>query len=102
MHNCIDSRPFKCRTDGSHLLLNPYRSLITSLDETGWRFVRKTQVTGERLRARVHSRQPLGGSKVGDLQDAAVGVHQHVIPLMETQQPSTAEFNAKLVCLLHN
>ena len=30
---------------------------------------------------RVNAGESLGGSEVGDFEDAAVGVHQHVVPL---------------------
>lgn len=50
---------------------------------------RSKEVTGECLRTGVDSRQPLRGAKVWDLQDATVGVHQHIITLMEKETRET-------------
>ena len=45
------------------------------------RSVPHLQRAGEGCRVGADPRQPLGGAKVGDLDDAAVRVHQNVVPL---------------------
>lgn len=46
-----------------------------------YKYIVGRKVTGERFSTGIDPCQPLRGTKIGDLQHSAVGVHQHVITL---------------------